>query len=107
MSAPYTIVEGDGPLVATALHDGHDARSTVQAALPLTVPSVSERNIRLPDCGPGLPRIEMKKVFMDEWTGKPDAEAILQIGDALTATLSQVLDMFRRTLGAPEVRGGA
>lgn len=44
--------------------------------------------------------VEMKKVFMDEWSGKPDYEAIEAIKSALTATLPGIIEEItkKRTL---------
>lgn len=36
--------------------------------------------------------IEVKKFFMDEWTGEPDREAVEQVKRALAATVPAVLD---------------
>lgn len=38
--------------------------------------------------------IEVKKIFMDEWTGTPDPEAIDAIGDALRGTIQGVLKVL-------------
>jgi N-formylglutamate deformylase len=49
--------------------------------------------------------IEMKKIFMDEWTGAPDSKLVAEIGDALGRVASAVraaLDSSpRRVGGAP------
>jgi N-formylglutamate amidohydrolase len=36
--------------------------------------------------------VEAKKVYMDEWTGVPDEQAITEIGEALAATVPGLLD---------------
>jgi N-formylglutamate deformylase len=41
--------------------------------------------------------IEMKKFFMNEWTGEPDEEAIAQIGQALRGTMPGLLESIRRS----------
>ncbi|MGH7457795.1 MAG: N-formylglutamate amidohydrolase, partial [Longimicrobiaceae bacterium] len=35
--------------------------------------------------------IEVKKFFMDEWTGEPEREFIREVGEALAATVAPVL----------------
>ncbi len=39
--------------------------------------------------------IEMKKIFMDEWTGIPDEAVLGSIGEALTAATDAVRDVIR------------
>ncbi|MBC8868534.1 MAG: N-formylglutamate amidohydrolase [Planctomycetes bacterium] len=48
-----------------------------------------------PDTGVAL-AIEIKKIFMDEWTGEPNRELIDSIGDALQSTVRAVLKTLRR-----------
>jgi N-formylglutamate amidohydrolase len=43
-----------------------------------------------PDAGCPL-AVEVKKVYMDEWTGVPDERAIAEVGDALAATVPGLL----------------
>jgi hypothetical protein len=40
--------------------------------------------------------IEVKKFFMDEWTGEPNRELIDAVGDALRFTVPAVLEAVRR-----------
>jgi N-formylglutamate amidohydrolase len=49
-----------------------------------------------PDTGVAL-AIEVKKFFMDEWTGQPDEECIGAIGEALRFTVPAVFDALKRT----------
>ena len=39
MSASFSIVEGDGPLVATAIHDGHELRGDCSSCMALDEPT--------------------------------------------------------------------
>jgi hypothetical protein len=48
-----------------------------------------------PNTGVAL-AIEVKKFFMDEWTGKPNRQLIDAIGDALRFTVPAVLSALRR-----------
>ena len=48
-----------------------------------------------PDTGVAI-AIEIKKFFMDEWTGKPDEVHIESIGEALRFTAPAVLDALKR-----------
>lgn len=41
--------------------------------------------------------IEFKKVFMDEWTGKVEADRLDQLGEALTASVDPVRKRYRLT----------
>lgn len=41
---------------------------------------------RFPDAGCAI-AVEFKKIFMDEWTGKPDSEAIRELRGMLAATV--------------------
>jgi N-formylglutamate amidohydrolase len=49
-----------------------------------------------PESGVAL-AVEVKKTFMDEWTGVPDADRIEEVGRALAATVPAVA----RALGVP------
>lgn len=44
--------------------------------------------------------IEVKKFFMDEWTGKPDHQQVQLIKDALKTTVSPVLKKFNETISS-------
>jgi N-formylglutamate deformylase len=41
--------------------------------------------------------IEMKKIFMDEWTGELDGEALDRLGEALVASMGPVRARFRQS----------
>jgi N-formylglutamate deformylase len=48
---------------------------------------------RYPETGCAL-ALEFKKVFMDEWTGEPDAEHIAELGRALLAVVPRLGDLI-------------
>ncbi len=48
-----------------------------------------------PDTGVAL-AVEVKKFFMDEWTGQPNDELVKAIGDALRFALPAVMSAFKR-----------
>lgn len=53
-------------------------------------------NRRYPQHGCAL-AIELKKTFMDEWTGAPDDEHLADLGDALARTATRTVDTLIRT----------
>jgi len=42
--------------------------------------------------------IEVKKIFMDEWTGKPDDQQVLAIKDVLKSTIPSVMEQFNKVM---------
>lgn len=55
--------------------------------------------LRFGDVGCAL-AIELKKTFMDEWTGRPDPARIAELGDALVATAVPVTGALTGALAA-------
>ena len=49
--------------------------------------------------------IELKKIYMDEWTGRPDPGAVTEIRAALTAAVPAVLGALDRVVGVAGTRG--
>lgn len=54
---------------------------------------------RFGDVGCAL-AIELKKTFMDEWTGRPDPDRIAELGDVLVATAVPVMGALMGTAAA-------
>jgi hypothetical protein len=52
-----------------------------------------------PETGAAL-AIEVKKTFMDEWTGEPDAERVIEMGQTLARTVAPVVQALGVSAGS-------